>query len=171
LGLAALGVKALSITAPSDVPGLQSVTLNGYVLLFTLAISLLLQSFPHLGRPAGFRGRSTRCVAGAERLEPSRQPDARIPCVYRMRSRNRAAHHDPASSRRQIGIERTPEAFVLTLLAEFVAWLVAVTLATEDRDDCSRGVRHGARNGSRRLCEQYTRNLQPSRVDRSPARF
>jgi putative ABC transport system permease protein len=41
LGLAALGVKALIMVAPSDVPGLQNVTLNIYVLIFTLSTSLL----------------------------------------------------------------------------------------------------------------------------------
>jgi predicted permease len=41
LALAALGVKALIVVAPSDLPGLQSVRLNGYVVLFTMAVSLL----------------------------------------------------------------------------------------------------------------------------------
>lgn len=41
LGLAALGVKALIIVAPSNLPGLQDVRLNGYVILFTLAVALL----------------------------------------------------------------------------------------------------------------------------------
>jgi putative ABC transport system permease protein len=41
LGLAALGVKTLLLVAPSNLPGLQNVRLNGYVILFTLAVSLL----------------------------------------------------------------------------------------------------------------------------------
>lgn len=41
LGFAALGVKTLLIVAPSNLPGLQNVRLNGYVVLFTLAVSLV----------------------------------------------------------------------------------------------------------------------------------
>ena len=41
LGLATLGVKTLMLVAPPNIPGLQNVTLNGYVLLFTLVVSLL----------------------------------------------------------------------------------------------------------------------------------
>lgn len=41
LGLAALGVKTLLIVAPSNLPGLQNVRLNGYVVLFTLVVSLV----------------------------------------------------------------------------------------------------------------------------------
>ena len=49
LGLAALGVKALIIAAPSDLPGLQDVRLNGYVVFFTLAVSLLSAALSALG--------------------------------------------------------------------------------------------------------------------------
>lgn len=49
LGLAALGVKALIVAAPSDLPGLQDVRLNGYVVLFTLAVSLLSGALSSLG--------------------------------------------------------------------------------------------------------------------------
>jgi len=49
LGLAALGVKVLIIVAPSNLPGLQDVRLNGYVVLFTLAISLLSGVLSSLG--------------------------------------------------------------------------------------------------------------------------
>ena len=49
LGLAALGVKALIIVAPSDLPGVQDVRLNGYVVLFTLAISMLAGALSSLG--------------------------------------------------------------------------------------------------------------------------
>lgn len=41
LGLAAVGVKTLVIVAPSNLPGLQDVRLNGWVVLFTMAVSLL----------------------------------------------------------------------------------------------------------------------------------
>jgi putative ABC transport system permease protein len=41
LALAGMGVKALVLVAPVSLPGLQNVGLNGYVLLFTLAVSLL----------------------------------------------------------------------------------------------------------------------------------
>jgi putative ABC transport system permease protein len=41
LGLAALGVKALIMLAPFDLPGLHDVRVNGYVVLFTLGVSLL----------------------------------------------------------------------------------------------------------------------------------
>ena len=49
LGLAALGVKALITVAPSNLPGLQDVRLNGYVVLFTLAVSLLSGTLSALG--------------------------------------------------------------------------------------------------------------------------
>ena len=49
LGLAALGVKALITAAPSNLPGLQDVRLNGYVVLFTLAVSLLSGALSALG--------------------------------------------------------------------------------------------------------------------------
>lgn len=49
LGLAELGVKALTMVAPSNLPGLQNVRLNGYVVLFTLTLSLLSAAFSALG--------------------------------------------------------------------------------------------------------------------------
>ena len=49
LGLAALGVKALIIVAPANLPGLQDVRLNGYVVLFTLAVSLFSGALSALG--------------------------------------------------------------------------------------------------------------------------
>ncbi len=49
LGLAALGVKALIVTAPSNLPGLEDVRLNGYVVLFTLVVSLLSGALSALG--------------------------------------------------------------------------------------------------------------------------
>jgi putative ABC transport system permease protein len=41
LGLAVLGVRALIIVAPFDLPGLHDVRVNGYVVLFTMGVSLL----------------------------------------------------------------------------------------------------------------------------------
>jgi predicted permease len=41
VGLAALGVKVLLIMAPSDLPGLEQVAVNRYVLLFAVSVSLL----------------------------------------------------------------------------------------------------------------------------------
>ena len=41
LSLAALGVKALIVLAAFDLPGLHDVRVNGYVVLFTLGVSLL----------------------------------------------------------------------------------------------------------------------------------
>jgi putative ABC transport system permease protein len=41
VGLAMLGVKALLMMAPSDLPGLEQVAVNRYVLLFAISISLL----------------------------------------------------------------------------------------------------------------------------------
>jgi putative ABC transport system permease protein len=49
LGLAELGVKALTIVAPSNLPGLQNVRLNGYVVLFTLTVSLVSGALSALG--------------------------------------------------------------------------------------------------------------------------
>lgn len=49
LGLAEFGVKALLIVAPANLPGLQNVRLNGYVVLFTITISLLAGVLSALG--------------------------------------------------------------------------------------------------------------------------
>jgi putative ABC transport system permease protein len=49
LGLAEFGVKALTILAPADLPGLQNIRLNGYVVLFTLMVSLLSGAVSALG--------------------------------------------------------------------------------------------------------------------------
>lgn len=49
LGLAAVGAKALVIVAPSNLPGLQDVRLNSYVVLFTLTVSLLSGALAGIG--------------------------------------------------------------------------------------------------------------------------
>lgn len=64
LGLAALGVKTLMLVAPPNIPGLQNATLNGYVLMFTLGISLLSGVFSALGPAWKFSGADPRAALG-----------------------------------------------------------------------------------------------------------
>ena len=71
LGLAALGVKALITVAPSNIPDLQGVHLNGYVVLFTLAVSLLSGALSALGPPWKF-SRANPQDALREKAESSR---------------------------------------------------------------------------------------------------
>ena len=76
LGLAALGVKALILVAPSDLPGLQDVRLNGYVVLFTLAVSLLSGALSSLG-PA-WKFSEVKPQAGLREKDQSRRHSNRM---------------------------------------------------------------------------------------------
>jgi predicted permease len=72
LGLAALGVKALVIMAPSNVPGLENVYLNGYVVLFTFVVSVLAGVLSTLGPALKFSSVNPQDVL-KEKGEFSRQ--------------------------------------------------------------------------------------------------
>lgn len=71
LGLAALGVKAMAVVAPPNLPGLQQVHVNGYVALFTLAVSLLSGALSALG-PAWTFSHANPQGAMREKAESSR---------------------------------------------------------------------------------------------------
>jgi putative ABC transport system permease protein len=71
LGLAEVGVKALTIAAPPNLPGLHDIRLNGFVAMFNLAISLLSAVLSALGPAWAFSGAQPQ-EALREKGEPSR---------------------------------------------------------------------------------------------------
>jgi predicted permease len=71
LGLAALGVKALTLVGSTSVPGLQNVTLNGHVLMFALLVSFLSAVLSALG-PAWKLSTADPQTALQEKSETSR---------------------------------------------------------------------------------------------------
>ena len=62
LGLAALGVKTLLLVAPPSIPGLQNVTLNLYVLIFNLGVSLLSGVLSALGPALKFSAADPQAI-------------------------------------------------------------------------------------------------------------